>query len=194
MQRIILKTCLNKYKHLFTLKFMKKIFIACFSLWLINCDIQTDKNYESVGYKPIYLQENESAFAQKSPQKLVNPGKIYLKDNFLIINEKEKGIHLFDNTNPKNPINIGFLEILGNMDIAIKGSTLYADSGENLLCFDVSDFKNIKLVSTVSNMFMGYSKYPNRSNVRFECVDETKGKVVGWQTTDAKNLKCYRNQ
>ena len=31
-------------------------------------------------------------------------GKIYIKDNYLFVNEKYKGIHVFDNSNPASPV------------------------------------------------------------------------------------------
>ena len=68
---------------------------------------------------------------------MINPGKIYFKEGYIFINEELKGIHVIDNRNPENPQNIGFIEIPGNVDIAIKNNTLYADSYIDLGAIDI---------------------------------------------------------
>ena len=35
---------------------------------------------------------------------LLSPGKIYLYDKYLYINDKGWGIHIYDNSNPTNPV------------------------------------------------------------------------------------------
>ena len=49
-----------------------------------------------------------------------NPGKLNYKDGYLFISETKKGIHIIDNRNLNNPINIGFINLPGNNDIATK--------------------------------------------------------------------------
>ena len=54
-------------------------------------------------------------------------GKIYIKGNFIYLNEVDKGIHIIDNSNPSSPTQVAFLNIPGNLDVAVRGKTLYAD-------------------------------------------------------------------
>src|SRR5210317_1508205 len=56
-------------------------------------------------YKPIFLlrSEMESNIRLTEAQTILDPGKIYLKDHLIFINEKYKGIHVIDNLNPENP-------------------------------------------------------------------------------------------
>src|SRR5690554_83867 len=79
---------------------------------------------------PVYLTYDELRNAVKSTAAtdLKNPGKIYFKDGYIFVNEEMKGIHIIDNRNPGSPQNIKFIEIPGNVDIAIKNNILYADS------------------------------------------------------------------
>src|SRR5688572_25357656 len=51
---------------------------------------------------------------------IINPGKIYIKGNYIFLNEVDKGIHIIDNTNPAAPRNVSFINLPGNVDIAVK--------------------------------------------------------------------------
>ena len=37
-------------------------------------------------------------------------------------------VHMYDNSDPSNPVNIGYIAIPGNVDIAIKDGHMYADN------------------------------------------------------------------
>ena len=104
---------------------------------------------------PVYLSfaELRSSVEKESPQDLHNPGKIYFNDGYILINEEMKGIHVIDNRNPKNPQNVAFIEIPGNMDMAVKNNVLYADSYVDLVAIDISDVQNPEEVKRVKNVF-----------------------------------------
>ena len=89
----------------------------------------------------------------EQPRTLVNPGKIYTKDGFLLINEIKEGIHVIDNRNPSAPKTVAFLRIPGNGDMAIRNNILYADSFMDLVAFDISDPQNIRELNRVNNVF-----------------------------------------
>ncbi|MBO9637460.1 LVIVD repeat-containing protein [Siphonobacter aquaeclarae] len=89
----------------------------------------------------------------REAMELEKPGKIYVRGNVLFINEIKKGVHIIDNTDPKNPRNLSFIEILGNADIAVKGNVLYADSYTDFLVFDISQPTQPKLLNRVENAF-----------------------------------------
>lgn len=122
-----------------------------------------------VYYEPVYSTpaELKASIEFKPAQSMVAPGKIYLKDKTLLVNETGKGIHFFDNKDPANPLALGFLNIPGNFDLAIIGNTLYADSYVDLVAFDISDLKSIKETNRISNLFnhsttMGYNFNPEK--------------------------------
>ena len=148
----------------------------------------TDKVFETfTANAPIYLSYTElrSAVKMTTTREMNNPGKIYFKDNFIFINEKMKGVHVYDVSDPKNPQNKGFIEIPGNVDIAIKDNILYADSYIDLVAIDVSSFAAIKEVGRIEKVFpytlpVYDTKYPVAR------LDETKGVVTGW---DVKSVR-----
>ena len=72
-------------------------------------------------------------------QALKNPGKIYIYGNYIFLNEPDAGIHIIDNSQPTAPKNLAFIPIPGNVDLAVTGNTLYADSYSDLVTFDISN-------------------------------------------------------
>ncbi len=155
--------------------------------------------YPSTTYRPIYVNrtEIEKVFLT-TPQALKMPGKIYIKDGYLFVNEVNKGVHIFNNKDPKNPLKIAFIQIPGNVDIAIRGSILYADNYTDLLSFDVAKPSEAKLLNRMKDIFVN-QEFPPYTGVSFECVNNSKGTVIGWEkidynSPDFKTLKfnCYR--
>ena len=107
-------------------------------------------------YEPIFMfrADMESAVKLEGARILENPGKIYIKDNYLFIVEKYMGVHIIDNVNPKEPDKLGFIHIDGCVDIAVKGNILYADNAVDLLAIKFSDsFTTIEVTSRNRNVF-----------------------------------------
>jgi hypothetical protein len=158
-----------------------------------------EPNYEVPkvnGYRPVYISTADyEKITVTTPQALKSPGKIYIKDDYLFINEQLKGVHVINNKDPKNPQKIGFIQIAGNVDIAIRGTTMYADNGRDLVVVDVSDPAQAKVVNRVKDIFEVYTNnsYPQAYSTYYECVDKTKGVVVGWQKVSYdSNMKCMQ--
>ena len=61
-------------------------------------------------------------------------------------NEAGSGVHVIDNSDIANPVKMGFLEIDGNEDIAVRGDYLYADTWQNVLVIDISSIQNPEIV------------------------------------------------
>ena len=107
---------------------------------------------------PIYKKLDEIRTDIKiGPGKaLKNPGKLYFYDNFIIINELKEGLHIIDNSNPKQPESIAFVAIPGNVDMAAKGGRLYADNYIDLLTFNIENPRSPKLIQRTENVFERY--------------------------------------
>ena len=126
------------------------------AIGLSSCE---DKVIQEVTYEanvPVYMSYDElygSIEYSKTSEILENPGKIYYYKNFLFIGERTKGVHIFDNANPRSPQKVGFLNIPGNNDIAIRGNHLYADCFTDLLVFSLGDLKNMEMVKRIEDVF-----------------------------------------
>jgi hypothetical protein len=143
------------------------------------------------GFRPLYASPAESDIVFASAHRLENPGKIYVVSKYLLINEKYKGIHVFDNSNPANPIPLGFLKIVGNTDVAVRNNVLYADHLADLVAINISDWNNIKEVSRTKQESW-VQKIPPGNDRYFECVDDSKGILIGWEEATLTNPKCFR--
>ncbi|MEO8819762.1 MAG: hypothetical protein ABI267_07865 [Ginsengibacter sp.] len=130
-------------------------------------------------YTPVYetvaqLKEN---IKSGSPEDLENPGKIVIIGKYIFCNEIEKGIHIIDNQNPASPKNIAFIKIPGNIDLALKGNTLYADSYSDLVTLDVSNPLDVILKKYSENAF----QFPYYANA----IDyNAANKIAGWIKKD----------
>ena len=164
-----------------------KIYFALMLL-LAFASACTDHVFETfTANAPVYMSYTDlrSAVKMTTAREMNNPGKIYFKDNFIFINEKMKGVHVYDVSNPNSPQNKGFIEIPGNVDIAIKDNILYADSYVDLVSIDVSSFSAIKEVGRVEKIFPytlpSYdTKYPVAK------LDEKKGVVTEWEVKSVR--------
>jgi hypothetical protein len=77
------------------------------------------------------------------------------------------------------------------VDLAAKGDLLYVDNGADLVTLNISNPNSVFLVSRVKKAFPN-QEFPPFTNTYFECVDESKGIVVGWELTDLQDPQCYR--
>jgi len=143
-----------------------------------------DKVFETYELNnPVYLSYSDlrDAVSDTLPINLEHPGKIYIKGDYLFVNEVRKGIHIIDNTNPASPTVLRFIEIPGNIDLAVKDDILYADSYIDLITLDISDLSDIKEIGRIEDVF-SYSLPPYESQQRLGDVDQSQGVVVGWKT------------
>ena len=103
--------------------------------------------------------ELRSSVASESPRAFENPGKIYIIGNYLLINELNEGIHVIDNSDPANPSFVSFINVPGNVDIAVQGNHLYADSYTDLVVIDISDPANASEAGREEDVFIDWGSY-----------------------------------
>lgn len=128
-----------------------------------------DMNISYMEYTPVYMNpiDFRNAVAVEAPRDLKNPGKIYVKDDYLFVNEVAKGVHVFDNADPANPIALAFINAPGTYDLAVNCDKLYLDSSTDLLVFNISDPASPQFEDRVENalphiiFFQGYQADPN---------------------------------
>ena len=135
-----------------------EILCALILLMALNsCQDHVDSSYTYQTQMPVFMQMNtvrEGEIIIEPGKDLDNPGKIYLYGDYLLINEPQKGIHIVDNTNPSQPKQLNFINIPGNVDLAVNSNILYADSYVDLLAFDISNPADIKTIKRVEDVFI----------------------------------------
>ena len=183
---------------------MKKII---FILPLLLCGLWScsDNVSETVTYKinePVFMSVQDFRSAVKvsaRSEQIENYGKICFYEGFMYISEAGKGIHIIDNRNPSLPKNVGFIELLGNADLAIRNNQLYADSYIDLVWFDVSNPALPELNGRLEDIFpKALPPMPNEFGYDYAmCYDQNteKAVVVGWvlkERTD--NINSYKGR
>lgn len=152
-------------------------------LFLLFATACSDKVFETfTANAPVYMSYDNlrAAVKMSTAREMNNPGKIYFKDQYIFINEKMKGVHIYDVSDPTKPENKGFIVIPGNIDIAIKDNILYADSYIDLVAIDVSSFASIKEVGRVQKVFP-YTLPTYDTKYPIAKLDEAKGVVTEWE-------------
>jgi hypothetical protein len=100
--------------------------------------------YKYYDYSPVFMDyadlENSVSYKPEG-RSLVDPGKIYYNAPYIYINERYKGIHIINNSDPAHPVNEAFIVAPGCMDIAVKENILYLDNSVDLVAFDLNTKK-----------------------------------------------------
>ncbi|TVQ19172.1 MAG: hypothetical protein EA361_00965, partial [Bacteroidetes bacterium] len=158
-------------------------------LTAVACNKEEEEYYYDA-LSPVYMDFDEFRQAPKvMPAKgIKQAGKIYFKDNYIFVNEPNEGIHVINNANPSSPQKIAFYEIMGNVDMAIRGNTLFADSYIDLIAIDISDIMHPVEVGRMENAFPEILPFPIEENLPFawQEIDHRKGVIVGWTKTRLK--------
>jgi hypothetical protein len=112
-----------------------------------------------ITYNPIYASMSalRTQVEVLPPQTREGQGKIYVYGQYLLLGDPGKGIHIYDNSDKTNPTAISFINIPGNVDMAVRGGKLYADSYFDLLVFDLVNPANISLSNRVKDAFPLYN-------------------------------------
>jgi len=146
--------------------------------------------YSGMGKVPVYIPFSElNEISSQSPQDVVQSGPIYLVGDFFFMVELGKGIHVFNISDDETENSLAFIKIPAITDFTIDGNFLYADSWKDLVTLDISDIYNVVLLSRTDDVFDPFL-FPPQFNGPFECVDESKGAVIGWMDKELENVFC----
>lgn len=148
-------------------------------MFLYQSCIKDKLTYTYTIFKPIYKEKSEIYTSVKSdqPQPIESPGKIFLSGNYIFLSDVKKGVHIIDNSDPAHPAEKAFINIPGNVDIAINGNVLYADLYTDLVVIDISDPAHSKVVKIIPNVF------PEQSFANGFAADSFHF-IVGWTKKD----------
>ena len=134
---------------------------------------------------PIYMsyQELRDSVVVEEARSPSSIGRVYLYENYVLLNEKNAGVHIIDNSDPAQPVNLGFISIPGNTDIAMRSNYLFADSYVDLITLDLNDPTNVQLVNRQEDLFPydQYQNIPYNISFRENGVDSRLGVVVSYE-------------
>ncbi|TMI94706.1 MAG: hypothetical protein E6H08_08225 [Bacteroidetes bacterium] len=124
-------------------------------LFVFNSCVKDKCTRRYVYWEPVYRTKDEvrANIKNNSSREIERPGKIYIRGNYIFLNEIDRGIHIIDNTNRSAPKNIAFIDIPGNLDMAVKGNILYADLYTDLVAIDITDPQQVIVKKFTENIF-----------------------------------------
>ena len=173
---------------------LKYFFVSLVFIGALSCDKNDDADYEFVQVATPQLM-SKTAFRSSveviAPKTIEEPGKIYVYQDYIFVSDVHSGIHIIDNSDPKSPKAIKFIQIPGNEDISVKDNFLYADSATDLVIFDISDINNVSIIERLEDVF---NVYNYDIPVEAEAVDYGKFDfdddiIVGWTLTTERRKK-----
>lgn len=173
---------------------MHRLYILLAVILLSSCtDTEEIVLEQGNGMRPIYHQLEDN-IAQETMQfdALTN---IVVYQELILAMEENIGVHVIDNSDPIDPLNILFIPIRGVSQIVIKDNILIANSGNSLYSIDITDrskaiLKAITYIDggDIENQYL----YPEGYFGPFECVNPDKGYVVSWEEFEMVEYECWR--
>ena len=173
---------------------LKYFFLSLIFIGALSCDKNDDADYEFVQVATPQLMSKtafRSSVEVTVPKTIEEPGKIYVYQDYIFVGDVDSGIHIIDNSDPKSPRAIKFIEIPGNEDISVKDNFLYADSATDLVVFDISDINNVTIKERLEDVFNVYNyEIPIEAEaVDYGKFDFDEDIIVGWTLTTERRKK-----
>jgi len=116
------------------------ILFVCQGCWI---PLETDDSFVDPiidsAYEPVIISraELQNSIAMTDAIAIGTSGKIYVRDNFLIVNELRKGFHIYDNSDPNDPKPLKFLKVPGATDLAIRENMFYINQATDLVAVQI---------------------------------------------------------
>lgn len=173
--------------------------LGCMSLSSCITNNQDFTPEEVIGMKPIYVEDINAIEKIEigDAQEIIELGKLVYAHPYLLVNDRRKGLHIYDNSNPNNPVLMRFISIPGNIDFAVRGNIIYANNFSDLVTFKLNGFDDLEVTSRIKDFYTNISfnnnAYPEDYTGYFECYDESKGVVIGWESTTIYNPQCHKS-
>ena len=130
---------------------MKRIIILLTIVSLAIMAFRSDSDVKET-YTPIFISRETLENSVKyipGARDMIQTGKIYYRTPYIYVNERYKGVHVINNTNPANPVNEGFILAPGCIDMAVKGNILYIDNAVDLVSIDLDSRQVTKRIRNV---------------------------------------------
>ena len=84
-------------------------------------------------------------------REIINPGKIFIGEDMILIGEEGEGVHVINNTDRGNPVNESFLNVPGNREFFVSDNFLYAESFYDMIKIDLSNPSLPSIVARAEN-------------------------------------------
>lgn len=129
-------------------------------------------------FSPVIISraELEASVSAQPQQTIVKSGKIYIKDDLMFINDVNKGFHVYNYSNPENPVKTAFINVPGATDLAIRNDIIYINQAVDLVTIEYNASSNV-IVSSHRNRDVFPTKVAPNGQSAYTNNDEI---VINW--------------
>jgi hypothetical protein len=122
----------------------------------------------------------ENSIKFEAPKSILKSGKIYIKDEIMYLNDVNKGFQIYNFSNPKNPVKIGYITIPGATDVAIRNNILYVNQATDLVTLNYNTSANsVTVTNRIKNAFP-----PKVSPDGFMAKEKQNQVVIDWTNSN----------
>ena len=149
---------------------------------------------EIEGYAPVYGRVGDPALsiAAMPVRPTVNGGRIFVIGDLLFQVEPGAGVHIIDYADRQHPVKKGFLNVPGCQEVALKDSVLFTNHYGDMVVLDVRSYPEVKETARMKDVLPEITAgTPPERGVYYECVDRTKGAVIGWERKRVSTANCF---
>ncbi len=157
---------------------------------MLSCKDNYEAPIQEEAWVPIYLSNEEAMeITTLEPREPIKGGKIYVYGDYLFQLEPNLGIHVYELVD-KQPTPLRFIQVFGAQEIAIRNGILYTNNENDIVSIELTENGLIRVAGRVENVFRVTETPLPPSEGYFECVDRTKGTVIGWELKEHVRAQC----
>ncbi|WP_297704998.1 hypothetical protein [uncultured Eudoraea sp.] len=170
----------------------KNILTLLLVISFVSCDKKEEGEYaDYLVATPITMSVTDfkNSVDIVAPRPINESGKIYAYEDYIFVNDKYKGVHVIDNSDPSSPQKISFIKIAGNVDISVKGNFLFADSLTDLIVLDISEINAIRIVNRMEDVLRDNVVWPIADIYEYDGINYQNEILIGWDVQTESRLK-----
>ena len=96
----------------------------------------------------------QDSIAALPPRELCTGGNLYAYGDYLFVNVNREGYHVLDNTDPRQPRNVAFLQVPGATHMAFVDGRMVSDSYADMLVLEFGGPDDLTLLSSTPNLLL----------------------------------------
>ncbi|HEX9981130.1 MAG TPA: hypothetical protein VGB50_11260 [Flavobacterium sp.] len=134
---------------------MKKFYLLILATLVSGCFWPGSEELENP-YEPVVMDrpEFENSLQALPVQPMTKSGKIYIYNFLMFINDARKGFHVYNYSDPENPVEIGFINAPGATDLAMRNNIIYINQAVDLVTLSYNpDNNTIAFLHRNKNVF-----------------------------------------
>lgn len=173
---------------------MKKNYLILLAALFVGSACRNNNLKQQDVWVPVYKDKSQvSDILALPPQSVSAEGKVYAYRDLVFQLDQNQGIHVY-RLEQNKPVPLRFIQVYGAQEISIKDGYLYTNNFNDVVVLNIADnFANSNEISVVSRLPDAFSMNtfelpPSRGY--FQCVDSTKGIVVGWEKQHNVDANC----